>query len=55
MIVRDEHRQSVLRNMTKQNWIVVTQRYLMRSFDYRCPDGIALFIGKQLESRRDIR
>ena len=27
----------------------------MRSFDYRCPEGIALFIGKQLESRRDIR
>ena len=41
--------------MTKQNWIVVTQRYLMRSFDYRCPEGIALFIGKQLESRRDVR
>lgn len=27
----------------------------MRSFDYRCPKGIALLVCKQLESKRDLK
>ena len=31
---------------------LVTNQDLMRGYDYRCIDGIALLIGKQLDSER---
>lgn len=34
--------------------LIVTDPTLMRSFDYRCTRGIALFIGRQLDSQRAV-
>ena len=41
-----------LRGNNQESVIIVTQQRLMRGFDYRSDDGIALLICKQLENKR---
>lgn len=40
--------------LQKGDILIVTDPSLMRGFDYRSKDGIALFIGKKLDSKRDL-
>ncbi len=42
----------VIRNLDKDNVLVVTKEELMRGVDYRCTTGIDLLIAKEMSSDR---
>ena len=44
-----------LRNLTQHHCLVVTNPFFLRSFDYRCPKGVALFIDAQLPTKRALK
>ena len=43
-----------LRNLTPKHICLVSEVRLMRGFDYRCKEGIALMIAKQVDSTRTL-
>lgn len=46
---------AIIRAMEPGTLFLVTQQQLMRGFDYRCPSGIALFIGARFDSDRGLK
>ena len=46
---------TIIRVMAPGTLFLVTQQQLMRGFDYRCPAGIALFIGARFDSKRGLK
>ena len=49
---RNEDSMRTLRKMTPAVVYFATNEHMMRGYDYRCSEGIALFIAKQLNSTR---
>ena len=49
------HSLAQLRDIQPGHLYLVSEQHLMRGFDYRCSEGMAVLIAKKLDSKRALR